>query len=271
MLIKIGSTAIDLLNHIVRVEQDLQSVQKENEKLREDITKFENTTTTLEGRCNDLEDRSRRYNLRIFGLPEDPDETWDNTRTKVADLCTGRLGLPEVRLEVAHRTGPRRVDKPRAVVARFQRIDDREAVMRNVGKLKQSGIHIHEDLCAASLKKRNDQWPLLRQHRNAGNFAKFVRHKLVVRESSNKTDNTDRQNVTPPVAHRDPEAAQDTGVSADTSAAVAHEGVDESGVRTRSASTSLTNARAQGGAGGGPPRTSDTAADNKEARQPRKK
>ena len=183
----------DLLNHIVKVEQELESVKQENQKLQNTVTGtpedsgLQSKVSVLEDRCNDLEDRSRRSNLRVFGLAEDPDETWDKTRSKVAELCTERLGLPEIRLEVAHRTGPRRPNKPRAVVARFQRFDDREAVMRNAAKLKGTGIHIHEDLCAASLKKRNDQWPQLQEHRNKGNFARFYRSRLVVREQAKKS------------------------------------------------------------------------------------
>ena len=177
----------DLLNHIVKVEQELESVKHSNVLLKKDISEIKEKSTNLEERCNDLEDRSRRYNLRITGLTEEPNETWDKTRGKVTELCTRRLGLPEVRLEVAHRTGPRRHDRPRTIVARFQRFDDREAVMRNAKKLKSSGIRIHEDLCAASVKKRNDQWPELVQHRNEGRFAKFVHTRLYVRAAGTDT------------------------------------------------------------------------------------
>ena len=59
----------DLLNHIVKVEQELESVKKDKADLEGKVAELQQKTTTLEDRCNNLEDRSRRNNLRIFGLP----------------------------------------------------------------------------------------------------------------------------------------------------------------------------------------------------------
>ena len=71
-----------------------------------------------------LENQSRRNNLRFEGLPEDDNETWDETEAKFKNVLVEKLDFefaPEI--ERAHRTGrARRHDgtpKPRTVVFKF--------------------------------------------------------------------------------------------------------------------------------------------------------
>lgn len=104
---------------------------------------------------NYQEDYSRCNNFRISGLKKQPNgKTWEQTAVPVSTLRQDKLQLPSVNLERAHRVGPVVPSRPRAVVVRFEKIDDREAVMRNGKKLKGSGIYINEDLCPASQEKK---------------------------------------------------------------------------------------------------------------------
>ena len=51
----------------------------------------------------EIEDRSRRNNIRIDGIPESYKESWDDCEKKVQDVFTNRLGIENVEIERAHR------------------------------------------------------------------------------------------------------------------------------------------------------------------------
>ena len=53
-----------------------------------------------------LENQSRRHNIGIDGIPEEPDETWEDTESKAKVTLESKLNLPfKVEIERAHRTG----------------------------------------------------------------------------------------------------------------------------------------------------------------------
>lgn len=74
--------------------------------------------------------------------------------------------------------------RSRAVVARFERFGDREAVMRNARKLKGTDIFIDEDLCQASQQIRKNQIPQMKKARDEGKIAFFKYTKLIIKDKS---------------------------------------------------------------------------------------
>jgi len=56
----------------------------------------------VETKLRRLEDRGRRNNLRIDGIQENENETWDQTERKLQDMVKSRLGLDYVEIERAH-------------------------------------------------------------------------------------------------------------------------------------------------------------------------
>lgn len=64
-------------------------------------------------------------------------------------------------IDVAHRVGKKKKDRPRAIIVRFHNRDDRMEVLRERKKLKNTGITIVDDLCWELLqvfnRVRNDE------------------------------------------------------------------------------------------------------------------
>lgn len=140
----------------------------------------------LEDKVVYQEDYSRRKNLRISGLEEQQNETWEQTATAVTSLLESKLQLPGIVLERAHRVGPRQDTKPRTIVARFNRYGDREAAMRRGKHLKGTNIFLNEDLSSASLAVRNAQLPMYKQAKADGKIAFFRHTKLIIREKQSE-------------------------------------------------------------------------------------
>ena len=174
-----------------REVDDLKSSARESAKeKKEDKTTIENLVLKVNNLNDKLvyqEDYSRRKNLRISGLEEQRNETWEQTTAAVTSLLEKKLQLPGVVLERAHRVGPHREDaKPRTIVARFTRYGDRDAAIRRGNCLKGTNIFLNEDMSTASLAIKKAQMPLLKQARAEGKLAFFRHTKLIIREKTGK-------------------------------------------------------------------------------------
>lgn len=187
------------LEYTQREVDDLKSKARDHEReTRDDRSKIDNLTKQvdssnikvkeLEGKVVYQEDYSRRKNLRISGLEEKGNETWEQTSAAVASLLQSKLQLPGVVLERAHRVGPHRDSKPRIIVARFTRFGDRDAAIRRGRYLKGTNIFLNEDLSPTSQAIKNAQMPLLKQARADGKIAFFRHTKLIIRERRNADD-----------------------------------------------------------------------------------
>lgn len=201
----------ELIASLQFTQKEMDDVKETNAKQEEEIIKMkkekaelknnnrEDEMDELKRRMNYHEDYSRRKNLRIDGVDEQPGENWEVTQEKVQRLARDKFGKVGVQLERAHRVGsglPGRdggPPRPRTIVARFFRYSDREHMLRNSPKLKDSNVYLNEDLCEASVQERKAQMPELRKARAAGKIAYFRHTRLVIRERNDRArqDNSD--------------------------------------------------------------------------------
>ena len=162
---------------------DLRKTNVEQQKLITDLQQKETAGTPVKDRLDDLEDRSMRNNLKIDGLVEEEAENWEQSVHKVLQLVKDKLDIKEkIEVERAHRVGKKSEGRPRPIVVKFLRYQDREKILRNSKKLKNTNIYINEDLCEASIAKRKSLLPQLRAAREQGKIAFFSHTKLVIRD-----------------------------------------------------------------------------------------
>lgn len=134
----------ELLSHSKRIgeaEERISQMEEDVNTLRQKAKKLEQTVETLSNKIQDLEDRGRRSNFRMVGLPE---------KTEGSDVCAFlEEWLPKVLtdcftaapiIERAHRVGqinPNRPAAPRTIVMKFLNYKDREKTLRAARKLKE--------------------------------------------------------------------------------------------------------------------------------------
>ena len=98
-----------------------------------------------------LENQSRRNNIRIDGIPEEPDETWEDTESKAKVAIESKLNLE---IERTHRTGKviRRSDdnasstRPRTVICRLVSWKQKDPILKAARIVKPEGMFVNEDL-----------------------------------------------------------------------------------------------------------------------------
>lgn len=165
MLEAINGLKAELLSHSKRIgetEERISQTEEDVNTLRLKAKKLEQTVETLSNKVQDLEDRGRRSNLRMVGLPE---------RTEGSDACAFLEDwLPKVLtdcfsaapiIERAHRVGqinPNRPSTPRTIVMKFLNYKDREKTLRAARKLKEirygdNRISLFPDLSAETRQR----------------------------------------------------------------------------------------------------------------------
>ena len=112
-----------------------------------------------------LEAYSRRENLKFAGIPgesSDPEDTKD---------VLGIKNPENIEFQRVHKIG-KKGDRPRMVIARFLRYVDRERIMRNAFKLKNTDFTIY-DIPKELIDLRKKQMPAFHEARKAGKRAAF--------------------------------------------------------------------------------------------------
>lgn len=131
MLSKLKGTVGEMEHALTECSDDVAEMKATIKSLTASVTKLEN-------KCEDLESRSRRNNIRIVGVPEGPNTC---TTTAVATLLKEAFGLvKEPLLDRSHRTLqpiPQPGDRPRAIMCRFHYHHDCVDILRRARELRQ--------------------------------------------------------------------------------------------------------------------------------------
>ena len=141
-----------------RMEKIEEKYDHINSKVNE-IYEYQMDPRYVEEKLIELEDRSRRCNLRIDGIEEGKDETWDQCEEKVLDIFTNQLGIEKnVQIERVHRTGKKgskhsyeKTRKPRTIVLKLNSYKGKIKILKESKKLKGTNIYINEYFSAATM------------------------------------------------------------------------------------------------------------------------
>ena len=149
--------------------------------------------TYLESKTEDMENRARRNNLRLVGLPEGAEGTQPMI-DYIHRMLPVWLELDDTKsftLERAHRTLARpRPDQNRAVIIRFLRFQDREFVF-NTSKQRSLSHDDHkiffaQDLSAETMKARSTFKAVKKKFIEAGSFRGFTLQPCKMRALHNR-------------------------------------------------------------------------------------
>lgn len=132
------ATVSELKDTVGEMEHALTECSDDIAELKTTIKSLTSNVAKLENKCEDLESRSRRNNVRIVGVPEGPDTC---TTAAVAALLKEAFDLrEEPLLDRSHRTlqpKPKPGERPRAIVCRLHYHSDCVAILRRARELRQ--------------------------------------------------------------------------------------------------------------------------------------
>jgi hypothetical protein len=139
-------------------EKEIAAMKKKNEEIQGVLRHQDLRIQQNNREINDLQQYSRRWNVRVFRVPEAVGETGDDCVRKVCAIFTNDVGVETktADIEVAHRAGRPSPDKPRPILVRFFDRKKRDSVIGARRALKNKGIVIGEDLTVANYKLSNE-------------------------------------------------------------------------------------------------------------------
>ena len=165
ILAVINKQRLDLLDSLKKafskrfddLEHWIDDLEMQNHELKKQLSaepntevKFKHVIQAQETRIVELEQYSRRANIKIFGVPEvKPGAGQENPTELVINICKTHLELNISNSDIlaAHRIPSRNNNIPRKLYVKFLRTDMQERVLRQRRKLKGKPINIADDLC----------------------------------------------------------------------------------------------------------------------------
>ena len=162
------------------------NLSKQKQKHKEDINELWKDNDQLCERLRDLEDRSRRDNLRIDGIAELENETWEQTEEILHNLFKEKLELENISVERAHRVGNKGKNDKRTIVLKLASFKDKLKIISEARKLKGTNISINEDYSKETLEIRKEKWKEVKELRKNGTYAILVYDKVVIKEKYRK-------------------------------------------------------------------------------------
>ena len=123
------------------VNKKLEDIDKRVEEIKlDEIT--EDFVTKTKKKLADVEDRSRRNNLRFHGFQEETNETWEEGESILTNFVKEKLGIEEdILIERAHWTGKiQRNDgtrnRKRTIVVKFLNFKDKSRILHTYREKK---------------------------------------------------------------------------------------------------------------------------------------
>ena len=154
------------------LEEKVKKVEEQCKNMETELQEFYNNQIDPEYVYNklvDLEDRSRRWNLRIDGVTEKKGETWEQCEEEIQNIFKEKLGLENINIDRAHCSkGKTSSNKPRTIVCKLLSYKQKKEVLKNAKKLKGSNIFINEDFYFETMQRRKEPWEEVKRLRREG-------------------------------------------------------------------------------------------------------
>ena len=135
----------------------------------------------LRERLRDMEHGWQRQNIRIDGLKEVKNETWEQTEQMLKIMIREKLEIGDVNNERAHMVVNTNSNLPRTIISNFSSFKEKQIVLSATKKLKEQNIYINEDFSEETMDIRKEKWKSVKSLRSQSKYAILVYDKLVVK------------------------------------------------------------------------------------------
>lgn len=145
----------DMEVDLARVVNENRELKKKNKDLKETIDETKYANKVNEMHVNELEQYTRRNNIRIYGIDDrNKEESSAETTTRVINFLKSKLDidLSSRDINIAHRIGRFREDGNRVIICRFVSRMNRNEIIKKRTKLKGTAFVIREDLTNKNAK-----------------------------------------------------------------------------------------------------------------------
>ncbi|XP_075725342.1 uncharacterized protein LOC142767489 [Rhipicephalus microplus] len=170
------------LDAIDKKLEKITGLEKQVTECNKRISNLEKNLKAMQMKVDDLENRSRRSNLVIYGAEEQQNESPDMLVELVEKkILDGVLQIKTKGIEIIHRLGKKKpvgISRPRPIILRLLDHRDKVSILRQCSKLKGSGFSISEDFSRNTRDIRKKLWDRTKEHRDRQERVSLVRDKV---------------------------------------------------------------------------------------------
>ena len=130
--------------------------------------------------------------MRIYGITETNDESWEKCEEHADQVLSQKLGLKNIRIDRIHRVKKKKGDKskkPSPIVCNLLSFKDQKLILKNVNKLKGTNIFIDEDYSFETMEYSKQLCDEVKYLRSQGNIA-YLNYRSIVNKGMRKNINT---------------------------------------------------------------------------------
>lgn len=165
-------------------DDEISELKVENAKLSENYHTLEGEVKLIKKELSfqgeeivNLQRYTREWGLRFNNVAEKNDENC----IKLVESVLVKVGLPHVKIENAHRIGPKPEDgSPRTIAARCYSRPERKEVLYNRKKLFDIGVPTFESLCKFDSDMKKRFGPVMKRLYDEGKRVYFSKGTLIV-------------------------------------------------------------------------------------------
>ena len=192
---KVQTDLSELKQSVEFTQSEVDTIKMSTTKIQDNrlsIMTIETELKGLEGNIDYLDNQARRNNLRIDGIDETPNETWENTEEHVKRELVEKLNFTSeqvrgMKIERAHRVNTLNRNNKRPIVAKFASFKDRELILKTARLRRVNGFYVNEDFSSKVAGKRRQLLPEMYKARDDGKIAYLSFDKLVIKEGNQRT------------------------------------------------------------------------------------
>ena len=181
------------IEHTESVLEDKVTHMKENlghiKSRVQEMYEYQIDLDFIEDKLTDLEDRLRRKNLRVDGIKERPNKTWEYCKKELDTFFQEIRDIDEVVLiEKEHMVKTNKNKKsntPRNIFCKILDCKHKIRILRNVNRLKGKNIFINEDFCQATLNRHKKLCKNVKRLREEDKIACLQIGSIVIKRKDN--------------------------------------------------------------------------------------
>lgn len=177
------------------LQKEIDSVKRENETLQLDVDHLADQLDrkseiidSLDKDVDQLESYSRRDTVRVFGLQELVNESYENIKQYVIDTVL-KVARPDIDwshkdIVRTHRVGyenANKPDQPRILLIKFLHWDHKMDLYKGREVLREQGIHVGDDLTRRQRQK-------LKRLAENGKYGYYYKGQLYIRDARTNTN-----------------------------------------------------------------------------------
>ena len=171
-------TQDQLHDELKTIKTDIKDLDSAVKEIEQKIEEYPNINKKL----IELDDRSRKNNIRIDGIVEMPNETWEECEIKVQEMFKMKMGIEEnIEIDRCHCIIPKKKDltRPRTIICRLTKSKEKQKILINAKVLIDTGIFIYKDYCKDIMRVRKRLWEQVLNYRKQDKIA-YLNYRIIV-------------------------------------------------------------------------------------------